>query len=318
MKNIVVLFISLIFFHSPIPSDKRYKKNLKLNQKISVLGQERNYHIYVPNNSQNRPVVVLLHGNRGSANQILGRSWGKSPHKIWLELAELNNFILLVPDGNKSIEGYRGWNDCRTDAVGNPNSNDVLFISNLLESTQIEYNYDPNKVYISGISNGGMMASRLAMEIPEKITALASVVSSMPINSSCIESNVPISILFMNGTKDPLLPYDGGHIKSERGEVKSTKECINYWVSRNNTTTTPIETILNDTNSSDNSQTIKYIYPNGTNNTEVVLYKIINGGHTEPSLSEHYHKIYKRIVGNQSKDFEMANKIWEFFKDKSK
>lgn len=316
----LIIVLALFSFISCKANDipKNDNKNLSLNQKIYVDGEKRNYHIYVPNNPENRPLVMLLHGNRGSANQVIGKRRGKSPQKIWLDLAKQHEFIVVIPNGNRSPEGYRGWNDCRTDAVGNPSSNDVLFISRLLEKVKIKYKYNSKKVFVAGVSNGGIMANRLAMEIPEKITAFASIVSSMAINSSCVESNVPISALFMNGTEDPLLPYEGGHIASERGEVKSTDQCIDYWIERNGTSTTPEETILEDVDSTDNSTAVKYLYRNGTNNTEVVLYKIVNGGHTEPSLTEKYVKLYKRIVGNQNKDFEMAVEIWDFFKDKSK
>jgi len=319
MKNIIILlFVALSAFYNVDTLEKDAKKNLKLNQKIFVEGKMRKYHIYVPDNSINKPVVILLHGNRGSANQVIGRARVKSPQKVWLDLAKENQFIVIVPNGNRSPEGYRGWNDCRTDAVGNPSSNDVLFIERLLQKVKLKYKHDTKKVYVAGVSNGGIMANRLAMEIPNKITAIASVVSSMPVNSSCVESTVPISALFMNGTEDPLLPYNGGHIASERGEVKSTDQCIDYWVARNKTSTTAIETSMHDAYKPDASKAVKYLYKNGSNNTEVVLYKIINGGHTEPSLTEHFAKLFKRIVGNQNKDFEMAPEIWNFFKDKSK
>jgi len=317
-KFILLSLVFLCISNTSNALHKNPKKNLLLNQKIFIEGQKRKYHIYIPDNHVNKPVVILLHGNRGSANQVIGRSIVKAPQKIWLDLAEQDEFIVIVPNGNKGPEGHRGWNDCRTDAVGNPSSNDVLFISRLLQKVKATYKYDSKKVYVAGISNGGIMANRLAMEIPNKITAFASIVSSMPVNSSCVDSDVPISALFMNGTSDPLLPYEGGHIASERGVVKSTDECINYWVTRNGTSTEAIETAMNDFDTNDKSTATKQLYKNGTNNTEVVLYKILNGGHTEPSLSIHYRKLFKRIVGNQNKDFEMAVAIWDFFKDKSK
>jgi len=317
-KIILFSLISLFTFNKVNALQKHDKNNLLLNQKIFIEGQKRKYHIYIPNDSENKPVVILLHGNRGSANQVIGRSIIKSPQKIWLDLAEQHKFIVVVPNGNKGPEGHKGWNDCRTDAVGNPSSNDVLFISRLLQKVKTKYKHDPKKVYVAGISNGGIMANRLAMEIPNKITAFASVVSSMPVNSSCVDSSVPISALYMNGTHDPLLPYKGGHIKSERGVVKSTDQCIDYWIERNKTSDTAIETSFNDFDANDESTAVKYLYKNGANNTEVVLYKILNGGHTEPSLTQHYRGLYKKIVGNQNKDFEMADEIWAFFKDKSK
>lgn len=293
-------------------------QSLILNQSIIIDGTQRDYHIYVPNNSLNKPIVLLLHGNGGNFDAVIGETDVKSPQKIWLELAEQNEFIVLIPNGSLGSEDRRGWNDCRNDAQGNPQTDDVLFISELLEKVKSEYNHNEDKVYIAGISNGGQMAIRLALEIPEKITAFASVIASMSDSSECTNSTVPISALFMNGTEDPILPYDGGQMTGNRGLVKSTEENISYWTNRNNITNAPIEQTINDINNSDNCNAVKYSYQNGSNNTEVMLYKIISGGHAEPSISERYGNFFLSIVGNQNGDFEMANEIWSFFEGKSK
>ena len=214
--------------------------------------------------------------------------------------------------------GSRGWNDCRNDAPGNPDTDDVAFLSQLIDKIKAEYNHDNDRVYVAGVSNGASMAIRLAQEIPEKIAIFASIVTSMAGNSECLDTNIPISALFMNGTADPLAPYDGGQVASNRGLVLSTDESIDYWVSRNNTDTNPIETPLDNIDNNDNSTVVKYLYTNGTNNTEVVLYKVIDGGHAEPSLQERYGNLFLAIVGVQNGDIEMAHEVWDFFKTKSK
>jgi len=122
----------------------------------------------------------------------------------------------------------------------------------------------------------------------------------------------------MNGTEDPLVPYEGGQIASNRGLVLSTDASVDYWVNRNGTDIVPIVENLPDTNPNDESTIEKSTYPNGDNNTEVVLYKVIGGGHTEPSLEERFGPIYLAIVGVQNGDVEMAHEIWDFFKDKVK
>ena len=71
-----------------------------------------------------------------------------------------------------------------------------------------------------------------------------------------------------------------------------------------------------DVDSTDKSTVTRYIYPNGKDNTEVMLYQVQGGGHTEPSRSEHYRRLYKWIVGPQNYDIEMADEVWAFFKDK--
>ena len=107
-------------------------------------------------------------------------------------------------------------------------------------------------------------------------------------------------------------------MEGTRGQVLSTQETIAYWVNRNQTSTTPITTNLQDLDTSDNTTVSKHIYPNGTNNTEVAYYEVIGGGHTEPSRAERYTNIFISLfmLGEQNGDIEMANEVWDFFKTK--
>ena len=294
------------------------ERGLVQNQVINVGGVDRNYHIYLPNNAVNAPVILLFHGNGGNYNDVLGITGVKAPYKVWLEMALEEDLIVIVPNGTLGSNDKRGWNDCRTDASGNPTINDVSFIENLLDYVQATYHSNESKVFAVGTSNGGHFAIRLAEEIPNRITAFASIVASNSKNTECNSLPVEVSALFMNGTDDQILPYAGGQMPSNRGEVQSTENTINYWVNKNSTETVPEITNFTDLNSNDNSTVIKYLYKNGNNETEVALYEISNGGHTEPSLSERYSNLYLALVGNQNADIEMANEVWDFFKTKSK
>lgn len=291
---------------------------LQLDQRITIDGLEREYHIQTLPDPAGKPVVILLHGHGGSSDQSIGAGVGKAVQKTWLDLAKDEDFTVIIPNGELGPEDTRGWNDCRNDAPGNPETDDVAFISELIDKTSIELNIDPDRVYIAGVSNGASMALRLAQEIPEKLAAFAAIVNSMPANSECPVSNVPVSALFMNGTADPLVPYEGGQIASNRGLVQSTAASVAYWVDRNNTDGQPIEQDFDDLDTDDGSTVKKYQYLNGTNNTEVVLYEVIGGGHTEPSLVERYGNLYLAIVGTQNGDVEMAEEVWEFFRTKTR
>ncbi len=292
------------------------QKGLIENITIDISGVEREYHLYIPDNYENAPIVTLLHGHSGSSDQIIGLNNTKAPFKVWLTIAEEENIILIIPNGLVGSSTHQGWNDCREEADGNPTSDDVSFINTLIDTTISKYNSNAEKVFVNGISNGGHMTYRLAQEIPEKITAFAAVVASKPVNSTCTDSTTPISALIMNGTDDPLVPYEGGQVNGDRGIVYSTEETVAYWVNRNNTNTTPVTTTFTDNNTSDNSTVTKEVYANGTNNTEVVFYKVTGGGHTEPSILERYGALYKLIVKEQNGDIEMAREIWDFFKTK--
>lgn len=286
------------------------------NLKIDISGQERNYHLYIPQNAVNAPIVLLFHGNRSNHNELLGLTGVKAPYKIWLELAQQENILLIVPNGSEGLGGNNGWNDCRSDALGNPDSNDMLFASSLLDFVTNEYQADSSKVFAVGTSNGGHMALRLAQEIPNKLKAIAVIAAANPVNTQCANSTVPISTLFINGTDDPILPFEGGEMPSNRGEVYSSQETIDYWVNRNETDATPVVTDLPDIDTSDDCTIKKHLYLNGTNNTEVAFYEVIDGGHTEPSIAERYSNLFKLIVGEQNGDVEMTDEVWDFFKTK--
>ncbi|MEE9335719.1 MAG: hypothetical protein V3U65_16635 [Granulosicoccaceae bacterium] len=290
-----------------------HEPGLQEKQNISVAGLEREYLIYLPTDPATAKIVLMLHGNSGSSSQLLGLNGKTAPFKTWMDIALLENLILLVPDGLIGPNGKQGWNDCRNDAPTNPAVDDVAFINALLDEVQVSYGNNADKVYSIGISNGGLMTLRLADEMPDRLRAIAIVVASKPVNSECVDSAVPLPVLFMNGTDDPILPYSGGQIGSDRGIVLSTVDTVNFWVNRNQTYAGPVQPIITDIDQSENSSVLHYSYVNGTDGATVEHYEIVNGGHTEPSIQERYGRIYKLVVGEQNGDIEMADKIWTFF-----
>jgi len=250
---------------------------------------------------------------------ILNRP-AKAPYKAWLTIARQEGIILIIPNGTEGSNDHLGWNDCRNDAAGNPTADDLLFANNLVDYIVSTFGANASKVFAVGTSNGGHMAMRLAQEMPEKLAAFAAIVASNPVNSKCANSSLPISALIMNGTADPINPFEGGAVGDEfnpRGEVFSTQATIDYWVNRNQTALNPILTEFADTNTTDNCTVQKRLYSNGINNTEVAYYEVLGGGHTEPSITERYSKAFKDLwVKEQNGDIEMATEVWNFFKNK--
>lgn len=308
--------LSLLVF---LPS--RVDAQLMTDQTIRIAGVEREYHLFLPDDHHNAPVVLLFHGHTNSSDELIGLSGKRAPQasfRVWLDIAKKDNVILAIPNGRYVSRREQGWNDCRADAPTNSKADDVLFISKLLDSIVDEYQANPQRVYATGHSNGGHFAIRLAQEIPEKITAFAAISASNAANSECKDANIPVSALVMNGTADRFLPYIGGQMLAKRGDVLSTAGTIHYWIKRNGTDPFAELDKLPNTNVNDKSKVEKYTYKNGTNNTEVVLIKIINGGHTTPSIQVRNRRILLRLLGNQNADIEMAEEIWSFFKPKTK
>ncbi len=319
MKQIF-LFIFLVGFIScnknkvTGPLDPGFHEDLELE----INNATRNYHLYIPNELENAPIVLLFHGNGSSNSELIGLTNAKAPYRVWLDIAEDENIILAIPNGNEGSNNTRGWNDCREDALSNPESNDVLFVETLIDELINLYNADSDRVYAMGTSNGGHFSIRLAEELTEKIAAFGAVAASNPKNSECNSSGSPISAIFINGTDDPILPYEGGIMPSDRGEVMSADETAEYWALVNTSDLTPISSTFENLNLDDGCTVEKHLHINGLSGTEVVLYTINGGGHTEPSIQERYSNLYLLVVGNQNGDIEMAEEVWSFFKTKSK
>lgn len=308
---VLSMFSSLLIGCGTYRLSKEHRNTLQTNQHISIKGIERSYHLFNPSQKANSPIIFLFHGNGGSADNIAGLSHVKAPYIPWFDIAANEGLILVIPDGTIGPKNSQGWNDCRNDAPRIPASDDVGFITTLLDTLKTSLRFDDRKVYMVGTSNGGHFVMRLAQEIPHRMTAFASIVASGPANSKCSTSTIPVSALFMNGTADPLVPYLGGN--TENGSVISTDSSIAYWVNRNGTQTSPIITEFPQKSS---SKVIAYRYAQGVNGTEVILYKVEGGGHIEPSRRERYSFLWTSFAGSQNGDIESAEEIWTFFKGK--
>ena len=100
-----------------------------------------------------------------------------------------------------------------------------------------EYNIDKDRVYVTGASNGAMMSLRLGCELAHKITAIAPVIGSMPENlvAQCAPAR-PMPLMMINGTDDPLVPWEGGYVhifRKKLGKIISVPQTIDFWVARN-------------------------------------------------------------------------------------
>ncbi|KPK37632.1 MAG: hypothetical protein AMJ69_10865 [Gammaproteobacteria bacterium SG8_47] len=294
---------------------------LMTGQRLTVAGVQRSYDLYVPDELGQGPValVFMFHGHMGRSAVMTGANDRAAPYKRWLDLAARHKFIVVAPQGEKGADGYRGWNDCRADAQTNPRTDDLAFVDAMLAALRVRYPIDTARIYATGTSNGGNFCYRLAQERSEVFAAVAPVVAAMPARNKCQIPSRPVSVLIMNGTADPILPYAGGPVgrrqrdQQQRGSVLSTEDSVKYWVTHNGTETKPVIGTLADVEPDDGGQVSVATYGSGRAGTEVVLYRVQGGGHTEPSLSEHYGWLYRRVVGPQNHDIEMADVVWRFF-----
>jgi polyhydroxybutyrate depolymerase len=91
----------------------------------------------------------------------------------------------------------------------------VAFLSRVIDQLEATQQVDPNRVYVSGISRGGMMAYRLGCELSTKIAAIAPVEGNMADQNGQVQGvdchpQQPVSVLAIHGTADPEVPLKGG------------------------------------------------------------------------------------------------------------
>lgn len=291
------------------------------DQTLKVDGASRAYHAYIPSDaSAGLPLVLSLHGHGQDIDTVTGRFGDTAPPSVWMHIAEREGFIVAYPQGLVGPDNQSGWNDCRSDTTKHTDADDVAFLRALVDRLDQTYDIDDQRVYVTGVSNGGFMSLRMAVEADDLVAAAAPVIAALPAQPDCAEPTRPVSVLFMNGTEDPLVPYGGGAIagNDSRGTVQSTEDSVDFWRAHDQTDSAGVTEMRPDLDSSDDSQVVTVRYSGGTDGHEVMLYRVEGGGHTEPSISQRYGLAVQALLGKQNNDIEMAEEIWSFFADKSR
>jgi polyhydroxybutyrate depolymerase len=285
---------------------------------ILVKGMQRSYLVHLPaayNKSRLWPLVIVLHGGGSEAKTM-------DPMTDFNALADKQGFLVVYPDAYKHLIAGPGlsqhWNDGRGEAgirAQAENIDDVGFISSLIDHLSRDLNIDKRMVYATGISNGALMANRLGCELSDKIAAIAPVAGNIPEKTaSALSPSRAVSVLIINGTQDPVMPFNGGDISFlsiKTGQVLSVADTVKFWVSKNGCPTAPTTGQLPHLNPEDNTSTIIERYTGCRDNAEVVLYRVNGGGHTWPGGSQY---MSEKLIGRTSSDFSATEIIWQFFK----
>ena len=257
-------------------------------------GVIRNYMLYLPTGlaAENAPLVFNLHGYTSNANEQMFYSNMNA-------VAENNGFAVCYPNGTQDVQGVTHWNA----NLNISTTDDVGFLVALAQELQEEYQFDAERTYSCGMSNGGFMSYTLACEAPEVFKAVASVTGTM--NSVTFENCDPSSVvpvLEIHGTADQTVPYDGAEGVIGWGDFMATDTVIDFWVSLNDCMKLD-EMDLDDVNMNDGSTVTSFKYSDCATGNQVWLYKVHDGGHDWPGT----------FFGNPNRDFNASEKIWEFF-----
>jgi polyhydroxybutyrate depolymerase len=277
---------------------------------IDVNGVQRSYTALRPAKKP-APLVFVLHGKTQRGADMITRT-------AWPQVAKREGLAVVFPDGLN-----HAWADARTKAGpelrGPPaGTDDVAFIAKLVEKLVADGTADAKRVYVTGVSNGGAMVMTLVCARADLFVAGASVIMNLTDEGAvtCHPSR-PLPMLIMNGTADPLIPYEGGRGSSyfAADGFWSTEKTVAFWRQLNGCEADDASlTDLPDRAPADQS-TATRITSRCPPGHDVVLYRVNDGGHRMPGFAPdaRFPKVATGLLGPQNGDIDGAETIWAFF-----
>jgi polyhydroxybutyrate depolymerase len=272
---------------------------------IVIDGGKRTYQAYVPKGlAPGAPLILAMHGSgeNGTAMRI-------ETGYAFERLADERGFAVVYPNGQN---GH--WNTCQIDKdAEQPGIDDVRFLTALADKFIGEIGTDRNRVFGVGLSEGGYMTIRLAIEAPLRFRAVASVEANLPApeNFQCKPvTQGGASVILIHGTRDRLVPFEGGEGSLLFGLLKNPKvlsshATAQYFADLDAIVGRPVTT---RSISADGYGIERSLWSNGAG-AEVELVAIDGAGHTFP---QPYYRA-RRILGSSPRDPNAAEVIWAFF-----
>lgn len=276
---------------------------------LRVGERERNFYLHVPNPlpaDKPLPLVLMFHGGGGTP------AFAERESKF-NALADKEGFLVAYPEGVG-----KSWNDGRNEpkiTAQKEKVDDVAFITALLDEVAKRNRLDEKRIYATGISNGAFFSHYLAANLSARIAAIAPVVGGVaePLSTQ-FHPTQPVSVLILQGTADPLVPYHGGEVTvfgGKRGRLIDTDDALKLWVDHNGCDRNAVTNDLADLDPLDGCRVTTFRYAAGRDGAEVVLYRIDGGGHTWPGGLQY---LGERLIGKVCRDLDGTQTIWEFFK----
>ena len=254
-----------------------------------------------------RPLVVVLHGGLGDDDDTVTLSFGKLN-----TLAAEDDFVVMYPTG---LGGH--WNDGRNVqryVAQRERINDVGFLTTLIRDVIQKRNIDPEAVFVVGVSDGAMMANRFACLRADQLRGVVAVIGSMPYNVARRRSRCqtePLSVLMINGTDDPIVPWDGGTVTyddQELGRVLPVERTLSFWMRHNGCADVDVS-MIPDFSPNDGTRIERHKAIGCADGTKVELFEVQGGGHTWPSGWQY---LPESMVGPVSSDIDASVAAWRF------
>lgn len=231
---------------------------------LTVGGLNRTYQVHAPPGLNNPAGLVLnLHGAGMTGQAQAGAT-------NYNAIADQYGFVVAYPDGIDM-----SWADGRGASLPDRQGvDDVGFLVALTDRLRQEYGVDPGRVFVTGTSAGGFMASRLACQRADVFAAAAPVAATLASGFSCAPSQ-PVSVLTVHGTSDPVVPFGGGPMLGRGGasDIVSAAAMAQRWRDIDGCPA-PVEQVQGNVH--------RFVATGCAAGTEVEFVQIDGGGHVWP------------------------------------
>lgn len=296
-----------------------------LEKSVPGWPEDRSYRIHFPKNydpATPTPVVMALHGfshDAAKMERITSPNGDPTNPQSLDSLADREGFAVIYPNGTPlKTRAGRAWN-----AGGGQNGyapiaapevgdhiHDVKYLNDVLDDAAKVLNTDKSRVYATGISNGGAMAYRIAVQMCDRLAAVGVVAAgnqySAAINGGEPARNVPLVV--MHGEDDQVWPINGGEMFY--GKMASIPGSVEQWAEWNQAKLVN-DTTLEDKNIKDGTRVELKSYRGATPNSDVDFYTVHGGGHAWPDGQQFTSESH---MGKVTRDVNANEVMWNFFK----
>ncbi len=247
---------------------------------------------------QPRTLIIVLRGagGRQRTSRTDARGIGLTP------LVRNAGVVIAYPDAVADR-----WN------LGSDGADDVGFVRTLATKLVADGVADKRKIFVVGVASGGVLALRIACEGADYASGFVTAISNMPsaMQATCKIAK-PVSILMINGTADPLMPFQGGTVELNnfKGDVASTEDTLKPFAAASQCSGERTKTDVPDRDPNDGSRVVDERF-NGCK-TNVELLRIVGGGHTLPGRPDRQNR--GASVGALNNDISTPRVVWDFIR----
>ncbi len=279
MKQLITaLFAALLAF----------SLSAQLTQHSMMVGTaSRNYYKYLPVNyqaSENLPVVFILHGLGGNAQQMTLAGFNL--------ISDTARVIAIYPDALPNAFGQTAWNN---GTLASSAADDITFFNFMINEMLNNQNANASRIYVTGFSMGGIMSHHLACALNDRFAAIGPMAGTMPTDdiANCVPSYAT-PVIHLHGTADGTVPYNSNPLPS----LSLVPETMGFWQNVHGCAATADSTQLPNT-AADGITVDRFVYNTCNPVSSVELWRL-NG-------ADHIY-LYEPV-----NDITEAKEIWRFF-----